>query len=958
MSTPPDPPSSLQMAATTPIVTSDMSWLPTDDTPLADAALAYATHELAPVVGVHCVREENGKLVCGCGSRNCAKMKRIGKHPVGEDWPKRATMDVDTIRDLWTRQPWMHIGLLMGGTGRLLALDVDGPVGRESLAQLEAEHGALPETLTSSTGRVDGGEHRIFRLPVGFDIDRIGNKTSFRDGLDIKAKGGQIVAAPSMHASGTRYRWTNRTSPADLPEWLFDIIASPLRSNAKARSVSDTFSTSRSNVSPYLATTLRNAVARIASMREGGRNQLLFAKATTVFEYFVGEKLDHAAAWADLASAGTACGLPKGEVHGVLTKAWNQAQKNPRFVPASEPRTAAPRAAQPTTPPAALAAYPTAEEFNAEVAAEDAARALAHAEANPDDSWRQLLTVTNEGMPKKGIGNVLTILSCDPRWVGVLAYDAFAESIVKTRVPPRRPQDQPKNLGDDWTDEDTVCTSAWIEREFHFEAPIELINKAISTVARRTIIHPVRDYLQSLKWDGIARLDTWLTAYFRCVDTEYSRGVGSRWCISAVARVFDPGCQADCALILESKRTVDEEGQGVGKSTGLKLLCPKREWFGDTHIVMGDKDSYQMLRRKWIYELGEMGSVKGKDKNRVKNFVSASSDNYRPSYGSRTRDFLRQVVFAGTTNEEEYFDDRTGNRRFWPILVGVLGHVDRDMLLADRDQLWAEATHRYLAGEKWHVDTPQFRNLCLTEQEARLQQDPWDSIIAQWLLDPRIEYFDAQFGATRTRMADIRDGVNPSDVMLGALKKQPGAINRGDQMRVADSLRACGYYRAEERTTIGTTRVRLFVRKPASAPPNGGGTPPSGTGAQSGSPGIPSKQVDQAGLPAASAGMNTPIGRVDHLVDLKSPREPAFRADIFFQKAGGNLEIGKPGDPHIDNESESQMVFAGIPQKSEVGQGIPGDPLRQSVPEAPFADWVDANLGNDGGNDRGNDAAE
>lgn len=109
-----------------------------------------------------------------------------------------------------------------------------------------------------------------------------------------------------------------------------------------------------------------------------------------------------------------------------------------------------------------------------------------------------------------------------------------------------------------------------------------------------------------------------------------------------------------------------EGAQGLGKSTGVRVLAGD-EWFGDTPITFGDKDSYQALRAKWIYELGELASVTRAELNRAKSFLSATFDVYRPSYGRRTRDFKRQCVFVGTTNESAYLRDPTGNRRFWPI---------------------------------------------------------------------------------------------------------------------------------------------------------------------------------------------------------------------------------------------------------------------------------------------------
>ena len=224
-------------------------------------------------------------------------------------------------------------------------------------------------------------------------------------------------------------------------------------------------------------------------------------------------------------------------------------------------------------------------------------------------------------------------------------------------------------------------------------------------VARDIMHHPVRERLNGLKWDGTARLDSWLTDYLGVepatgYDAEksqahrYTSEVGLRWLISAVARVYQPGCKADHCLILEGP-------QGVGKSTAAATLALEDAWFADEIADLGTKDSAQDLRGKWIIELGELSALKRGEIERVKAFMSRKVDHYRPSYGRRSQDFPRQCVFIGITNADAYLGDETGGRRFWPVKVGK---IDLEKLKADREQLWAEAVAAYRAGEKWWLD--------------------------------------------------------------------------------------------------------------------------------------------------------------------------------------------------------------------------------------------------------------
>lgn len=770
----------------------DMSWLPTDDTTLAEAAALYAAHGFR-VTPVWWVRP--GSTACACGNAECSA---VGKHPIGNAWQKKATNDVDVVRDWWGKRRVASIGLAMGGADRLLAIDIDGEQGRRSWGELEAGVRKAPETLTSASGRPDGGEHRVFRLAAHHDASRFKNRSSLKTslkkltGLDTRFENGQIVAAPSIHASGSKYRWTVRAPIAQLPDWLYEALSSPVALGTPAPPPA----APRPNVvpfaAPYVKKVLENAARAVAETKQGGRNALLFTKACTVFEYFVGEKLNHQEAWSTLADAGASAGLPKAEIESVLSKAWKRAQGKPRQVPPPSSGPSAP------TPPSTTDA-PTSD------------TPPMSGVGVPDTAWRAALDLNAEGYVRKNLGNVITILGQHPEWAGVIAYDAFGDCEVTRRAPPVRDQDRPADhQPGDWSEEDTIRTVAWLATQFTgFDVAPKLVEQAMVVVARRNVFHPVRDYLESLKWDGVARLDGMLANYFAAKDTEYTRGVGARWMISAVARVMRPGCQADCTLILESRQ------HGTGKSTGLKFLAGEN-WYSATGLTIGDKDSYQNLRRKWIYELGELAGLKGRDLERKKNFLSAGVDNYRASYGRRNKDVPRQVIFAGTTNEDDYLDDRTGNRRFWP--VKVQDYLNRDLIVRDRDQLWAEAFTRFNAGEPWHVDTPAFRELCEGEQEKRVKEDTWESIIEDWLASPWVTRPDSVDGKWKTEVADLKKGITTADVLTGAVRIKPGDITTADEMRAAAALRSIGWERTPNKVPGPGGRARRWFRSGADQP--------------------------------------------------------------------------------------------------------------------------------------------
>lgn len=190
---------------------------------LLDAAIAYASREWR-VIMLHCLNKNDGVLGCSC--RKGAECPAAGKHPVFPKWREIATTDPDRLRTWWKHKPRGNIGVLMGGIASLVCVDVDGDDGRESLKRLEELHGPLPATRTQTTGRVGGGEHRIFHVDP-FYVDWIRNRAKVAPGIDFRAEGGLIVADPSAHISGARYRWRDPQYPiAELPEWMFKLALS------------------------------------------------------------------------------------------------------------------------------------------------------------------------------------------------------------------------------------------------------------------------------------------------------------------------------------------------------------------------------------------------------------------------------------------------------------------------------------------------------------------------------------------------------------------------------------------------------------------------------------------------------------------------------------------------------------------------------------------------------------
>ncbi len=390
--------------------------------------------------------------------------------------------------------------------------------------------------------------------------------------------------------------------------------------------------------------------------------------------------------------------------------------------------------------------------------------------------WKDQLARSDSGALIAHMQNVELILSNDPRWAGVISFSAFSSKIVKLRAAPYG-----GGTGD-WADIDDMRVMKWLAQQYNLRVKASHVIEAVSVVAHDHEFHPVRQYLRKLEWDRVPRLETWLTDVMGVRASAYSSKVGKRWMLSAVARVMKPGCKADSVMILEG-------AQGAGKSTAMSILGG--EWFMDTPFALGDKDGFQAIRGKWIVELGELDSFNKAESTKAKQFFSASTDTYRESYGRRTMDVPRQCVFVGTTNQEEYLKDATGNRRYWPV---ACTKVDLELLRSIRDQLWAEAVFCYDAGDLWWV-TRDEATLFAEEQDERFVVDEWETPILTWLEE-------SQIGETTTG----------SEILTQALKLDPGHWGKPEQMRVGAILHRLGWsrYRLGAMTK---SRVRLWGYK-------------------------------------------------------------------------------------------------------------------------------------------------
>ena len=374
-------------------------------------------------------------------------------------------------------------------------------------------------------------------------------------------------------------------------------------------------------------------------------------------------------------------------------------------------------------------------------------------------------------------GTAITAFRQAPEWADVLWYNEFTTAIT-ARQPPPWEADIANWQSRPWTDHDDLMAAEWLQRS-GIHVRHEIAVQAVQAVAGEQRYHPVRDYLDGLKWDRVCRLDGWLVEFLGVENSPYTRAVGRRFLISAVARIYRPNCKADSALILEGP-------QGIGKSSALKTLT--EPWFTDEIAEVGTKEAAQQLRGVWLVELAELESLSRPEVGKIKAFMTRSADRYRPPYGRRVVERPRQCVFAGTVNRETYLRDETGGRRFWPVTCGT---IELERLAAARDQLWGEAKAMYLAGEPWWLDTDELVEAARQQQAGRYQGDPWEPLIEAYI-EPTDE-------AGETNIAQAKESVSVSEILTHVLNIDSSRWSQQSQNRVARCLKSLGWERYQHR---------------------------------------------------------------------------------------------------------------------------------------------------------------
>jgi predicted P-loop ATPase len=429
----------------------------------------------------------------------------------------------------------------------------------------------------------------------------------------------------------------------------------------------------------------------------------------------------------------------------------------------------------------------------------------------PANWMAKLKSNPQTGLPAKTMDNVWTILENDHLLKGKFALNEFAgRGEVIGQLPWSKHAERRY-----WEDNDNQGLYWYLEKAYQITGNAK-IDGALSLHSSKHSFNEVKQYISGLQWDGVPRLDTLVIDYLGAEDNIYTRAVTRKAFTAAVARAMTPGIKFDSMTILSGP-------QGIGKSTLLQKMS--KGWFNDSIRTFEGKEASELLQGVWLVEVSELDAFRRTDVSRIKQFLSLRADRFRAAYGRHVKEMPRCCVFFGSTNNREYLQDKTGNRRFWPLDVG-LQPVKKDVfngLDSELDQLWAEAVIRWRLGEPLYL-SGEVEAFAKAEQEEHRERSPHEGIILDFLEQrvpadwtrwdlPRRQAFWSGLASGEVETVE-RDQVCALEVWCEALHQDQRFIKNTDAAEINAVIEAAhGWKRMNKTSRFGYCKVQRGFKK-------------------------------------------------------------------------------------------------------------------------------------------------
>ena len=336
---------------------------------------------------------------------------------------------------------------------------------------------------------------------------------------------------------------------------------------------------------------------------------------------------------------------------------------------------------------------------------------------------KALLIFGENGEPEPTVENYLSVMRNDAYIKNLFRYDVFARKITC--------HDGGSIRG--WTDQDDSMLRAYIEKNYGIYNQLKYYD-AFNTVLKERTFHPIKNIIEASEWDGKPRIDRFLVDILKCEDNDYMREVSRMIFYGGISRLYDPGCKFDYMPILIGH-------QGSYKSSIVKWLALNDSYYTDVSTIEG-KEALDNIQGCWICEFAELlAMVRTKDVEAMKSFITRTIDRYRQSYDRRTGEYPRQCIFIGTTNDYQFLADKTGNRRYLPIEIGLkMGDLFKkeDYVKNYILECWREALALYKANKTYlNIPFTYYKDV-VKQQESVLQDDPRLGLILDYLNSKKV----------------------------------------------------------------------------------------------------------------------------------------------------------------------------------------------------------------------------
>ena len=676
------------------------------------------------------------------------------KKPYGSSWI--TIKDTQQAEDFYKEHPDCGIGVNLGES-RICSADLDWP---EAIEYIEEEFGLKFGELVHDNPTVRGKQLRIMfkmpaDLPLGYcKLNWVDDKGKSRTVFELRASkpedNRQDVLPPSIHPdTGKPYEWVTSPSKVALkepPKWLtylwinFDKFKPQLQGcNPDSKTVTDRIQIERelqSRVGHAVsqqydeAYSLTDELSKYGYKKMGRRWLSPHSESGIPGVHIMGNKcwIHHASD--PLCSEDTGCPVGPFDLfteyeHGGDYKASTKAAA--RLLGIEPPQKAVQKSIH---------------------------NAIQQQAITP--SVIDLLPVNKDGKIIASYTSMVAVVSQID-----IGYDNFLEC----------PMIQRNGAWDRFDDSDYVDIAMKLESDGFAGVSIPKVKDVVRKVMVQKQFDSAKEWLARIVWDGKDRCSHLFAWYFGADNSEYEKAVSMYFASAMAARVIHPGAQCDMVPILLGK-------QGAGKTSAVKALAPIVDSFTEIDLsVRKDSDLARQLRGKLIGELGELRGLKTKESEWIKAWITRTHEEWTPKFVENSKIMPRRCVFIGTTNEDEFLVDQTGNRRWLPIKVG---ECNIQSLKDDIEQIWAQAAAIFQ------------KNGVLWQDAVRLAEEHREShmIYDDSMVDSVREALTSHkfVGKDVLRLLDVANEIYDG--------KMP---SRADQHRIADALRSLGYERRTQR---------------------------------------------------------------------------------------------------------------------------------------------------------------